>query len=232
MYNTDTEIMIKVITITYQCGSGGSEFAHLVAHKLGWELLDRGLVERVARVADLGATAAGFDDQAARWCEVLRARGIDLDELCPRVAPRWFDQPDEDSTHALAVELIRAAADFGECVIAVPGAQCSLQGRAGVFNVLVYAPLQERVARIQDRNPECTDIEAFLRKMDVQTARYMLEHYESEWLGMDLYLYDLCVNSSTGLDAAAALITAELMPTEKSCTPTAEEEPLPCHLRD
>lgn len=221
--------MIKIITIAREYGSGGSELARLVAHKLGWELLDRGLVKRVARVADLGTTAERFDKQAARWCEVLRARGVDLDELCPCITPRWFDHPDEDSIHALAVELIRAAADFGEYVIAVPGAQCSLQGRADVFKVLLYAPFQERVARIQHRYPECANAEAFLRQMDSQTAKYMLKHYEGEWLGTGLY--DLCVNTSTGLDGAAALINAELTHAEESCTP-AVQELSPCHLQD
>ena len=60
--------MIRVITITHQCGSGGTQLASLIARKFGWELLDRHLVDRIVRIADLDvAKAAQFDEQAARW---------------------------------------------------------------------------------------------------------------------------------------------------------------------
>ncbi|HEY1471767.1 MAG TPA: cytidylate kinase-like family protein [Candidatus Acidoferrum sp.] len=220
--------MIRVITITHQCGSDGSELAALIANKHRWDLLDRGLVDRVARVADLGETAERFDHQAARWCNVLKARGVNLDELCPRVEPRWFGEVDDDSIQPLSAQLIRAAADFGECVIAVPGAQCLLYGRQNVLNVLVYAPIQERLARVKDDHPECPDVHALLQQLDSQVTKYVLEHYESEWLGAGLCLYDLCINTSTGLDAAVARIDAELMFTQESCTATPEVFS-PCH---
>jgi len=216
--------MIKVITITHDCGSGGAEVARLVAHKLGWKVLDRSLLERIARVADLKMGVECFDEQAARWCEVLRSRGVNLAEVSPPVSPRWFGEVDDESIHALATQLIRAATDFGEYVIAVPGAQCLLRNHTDVLNVLVYAPTADRVARVQDRYPECADAEAFVREMDSQAAKYMHEHYESPRFGADLHLYDLCVNSSTGIQASAALINAKLMCVEENFTPVSEEE--------
>jgi hypothetical protein len=53
-----------------------------------------------------------------------------------------------------------------------------------------------------------------VREMDSQAAKYMLERYESEWLRAGVYLYDLCVNTSTGLQASATVINAELMRAE------------------
>ena len=69
-----------------------------------------------------------------------------------------------------------------------------------------------------------------MREMDSQAAKYMLERYESKWLGAGVYLYDLCVNTSTGLQASAAVINAELMRAEEDCTLIPEEEFSPCHL--
>ena len=222
--------MIKVITITHECGSAGTEVARLVAHKLDWEMLDRSLLERIARVADLETDLERFDEQAARWCEVLRSRRVNLDEVCPLVAPRWFGEVDDESIHALSTQLIRAAADLGECVFAAPGAQCLLRNRSNVLNVLVYAPIADRVARVQGRFPECSDAEAFVRQMDSQAAKYMIEHYEDQWLGAGLYLYDLCVKTSAGLRASAAFVSAELMLLEENCTAMPEEEFSPCQL--
>jgi hypothetical protein len=107
--------MIRVITITHQCGSGGTQLASLIARKFGWELLDHHLVDRIARIADLDvAKAAQFDEQAARWWRGLRPPRINLADCCPYVSPRWLDAVDEDSAHALATQLIQAAAHFVE----------------------------------------------------------------------------------------------------------------------
>jgi cytidylate kinase len=222
-------MMIKAITIAHQCGSGGAELAALVAHKLGWELLDQCLVERVARVADLdSSTVKRFDEVAVRWSGILGARGVVLREICPFVAPRWFEQLNDDSMHALTTELVRAAADFGECVIVASGAQCLLQTRPDVFHVLAYAPIEERATRVHDCYPECADLQAFLGQRDSQTANYILEHYGCDWL--DTGLYHLCSNTSMGLDRAATLISSTVGLADKACAPTAEEELVPCQF--
>jgi cytidylate kinase len=81
--------MIRVITITHQCGSGGTQLASLIARKFGWELLDHHLVDRIARIADLDvAKAAQFDEQAARWWCGLRPPRINSADCCPYVSPR------------------------------------------------------------------------------------------------------------------------------------------------
>ena len=95
--------MIRVITMTHQCGSGGTQLAFSMARKFGWELLDHDLVDRIARIAGLDlVTAAEFDAQAARWWRRLRRAGINPAACCPYVSPRWLDEVDEDSVHALA----------------------------------------------------------------------------------------------------------------------------------
>ena len=198
--------MIRVITITHQCGSGGTQLASLLARRFGWELLDHHLADRIARIADLDvATAARFDEPAARWWCGLRHAGINPADCCPYVSPRWLDKIDEDSVHALATQLIQAAADSGECVVVGRGAQCFLQGRSDVFNVLVYAPIEKRVRALQASWPEHRDVQALLTQMDSQRAEYIRQHYGRDWL--DPMLYDLCVSTVIGLDRSATLIT-------------------------
>lgn len=221
--------MIRVITIMHQCGSGGTQLASLIARKFGWELLDHRLVDRIARIADLDvATAAQFDEQAARWWRGLRHAGINPAACCPYVSPRWLDEVDEDSVHALATQLIQAAADSGECVVVGRGAQCLLQGRADVFNVLAYAPTEERVQALQARWPEHSDAQALLTRMDSQRAEYIRQHYGRDWL--DPMLYNLCVSTSIGLDRATTLINEAVVFPDTNWTRTADEEVSLCHL--
>jgi cytidylate kinase len=220
--------MFRVITITHQSGSDGTQLASLIARKLGWELLDYHLVDRIARIADLNfATAVQFDEQAARWWRRLRRAGINSAACCPYVSPRWLDEVDEDSVQDLATQLIQAAVDFGECVIVGRGAQCLLHGRSDVFNVLVYAPLEKRVQALHAHHPECTDVRALLALTDSRRAEYIRQYYRRDWL--DPMLYDLCLSTSVGLDRAASLINDAVMLPERSWAPATEEEVPPCH---
>ena len=215
--------MIRVITITHQCGSGGTQLASLIARKFGWELLDHHLVDRIARIADLdAATAAQFDEQATRWWRGLRQAEINPAPCCPYVSPRWLDEVDDDSAHALATHLIQAAADSGECVIVGRGAQCFLQGRSDVFKVLVYAPIEKRIQALLARWPEHRDVQDLLTRSDLQRAEYIRQYYRRDWL--DPLLYDLCVSTSIGLDRAVTLINDAVVFPDKNWTPTAEEE--------
>ena len=223
--------MIRIITITHQCGSGGTQLASLIARKFGWDLLDPHLVDRIARIADLDvATATQFDTHAARWWRGLRHAGINRAACCSYVSPRWLDEVDEDSVHALATQLIQAAADSGECVIVGRGAQCLLQGRADVFNVLAFAPIEERIQNLQARWPEHSDVQALLTWMDSQRAEYIRHYYGRDWL--DPMLYDLCVSTSIGLDRAATLINDAVVFPDNNWTPTAEEEASLCPSLD
>jgi hypothetical protein len=189
------------------------------------------LVDRIARIADLDvATAAQFDKQAARWWRVLRHTGINQVDRFPHVSPRWLDLIDEDCVHALATQLIQAAADSGECVIVGRGAQCLLQDRADVFHVLAYAPIEERVQALLARWPEHNDVEALLTSIDSQRAEYIRQHYGRDWL--DPMLYDLCISTSIGPDRASTLINDAVVFPDTSWTSIAEEEASLCHSPD
>src|SRR5215472_10483984 len=175
--------MIRVITIKHQVGSGGTQLASLLAQKFGWEVLDHHLVDRIARIADLDvATAAQFDEQAARRWRGVRHAGINPADGCPYLSPRWLDEIDEGSVHALATQLIQAAGDSGECVVVGRGAQCLLQGRADVFHVFAYAPIEQRVQALQARWPEHRDVQALLTGIDSQRAEYIRQYYGKDWL--------------------------------------------------
>ena len=223
--------MIRIITITHQCGTGGTQLASLLARKFGWELLDHHLADRIARIADLDlATAAQFDEQAAHWWRVLRHAGINPADCSPYVSPRWLDEIDEDSVHALATQLIQAAVDSGECVVVGRGAQSLLQGRADVFHVLAYAPIEQRIQALQARWPEHRDVQALLTGIDSQRAEYARQYYGRDWL--DPTLYDLCISTSIGLDRAATLINDAVVFPDTSWTSIAEEEGSLCHSPD
>lgn len=201
--------MISVVTIAREYGSGGAELGRLVALKLGWELLDRQLVDRVANIAGLDPEAAArLDEQASRWWRWVVAAGASIASPYPFALSMWSGETDEDSVHALTTQLIQAAADSGGCVIVGRGAQCFLQGRPDVFNVLAYAPLEERIRRLRARQPESADIPPLIKEVDNRRAKYVRHYYRRDWC--DKTLYDLCINTALGLEVATELVTTAI----------------------
>lgn len=198
--------MISVVTIAREYGSGGAELGRLIAVKLGWELLDRQLVDRVALIAGVDPKiAASLDERALRW---WRWAVAGMSYNAPYSAPEQSTTIDEDSLHDITMRLIQQAADFGKCVIIGRGAQCFLRGRTDVLNVLAYAPIDQRIRRLRARQPDCVDLEARMKEVDSQRASYVRQYYRSDWL--DKSLYDLCINTGLGLEVAADLITTAI----------------------
>src|SRR5579863_8008878 len=59
---------VKVITVEREYGSRGGEFAHDLAERLGWRLLDAELINRAAQAAGVDPkTAARFDERLDPW---------------------------------------------------------------------------------------------------------------------------------------------------------------------
>ncbi len=59
---------VKVITVEREYGSHGAEFAHDLAARLGWRLLDSELVDGAARIAGVDPKAAAkFDERLDPW---------------------------------------------------------------------------------------------------------------------------------------------------------------------
>ena len=193
----------NVVTIAREYGSGGCEIGRLLAEMLGWELVDRQLLERVAALGriDPESAEAGDEQPCAWWERVLRGfrcggpehytgglnAGVDRDEL-QRVTAR----------------VIREAGKRGGCVIVGRCAQCVLRDQPGVLHVLVWAPLQERLERLKREHPEERDIPGLLRRMDAEHARYAHDYYGCDLC--DRKLFQLCLNSTIGLESCARLI--------------------------
>ena len=60
--------MIQVITVEREYGSQGADFAHHLAERLGWKLIDSCLIEDVARKAGVAPTLVKrFDERVDPW---------------------------------------------------------------------------------------------------------------------------------------------------------------------
>jgi len=194
----------RVVTVAREYGSGGAAVAGRLARRLGYQLLDRGLIGRIAEVARIPPErAAKLDEHVDPWVERI-ARSLwrgGFEALAP---VHESDLVDAERLAALCGRVIEEVAEAGGCVIVGRGGQCVLRGRPDVFHVFVYGRREERVERLRGRLAAGTDALAALEATDRERAAYVRRHYGHDWL--DPRLYHLMINSTLGEEAAAAAI--------------------------
>jgi cytidylate kinase len=216
--------MFNVVTIAREYGSGGAEVGRRVAERLGWEFLDREIIERVAAMGKIDRNwAAQADEQSCAWWErVLNGfRHGGPEVYVGGIADTGVDR---DSLQQFTARVIEEAGKTGNCVIVGRSSQCVLRKEPRALHVLVYAPLQEKLERMKHRHPQERDLQALLRRMDAERT-----HYAQDYFGCDTRergLYHLCLNSTIGLDTCAGLIMNAIRFSEMKQEPEREETPI------
>jgi cytidylate kinase len=195
--------MFNVVTIAREYGSGGAGVGRKIAELLGWEFLDKQIIERAAVAGRVRCDWIEAADEKSRswWEDALHGLNISL-ELSPD------SSLDYDTVQVATARVIQEAARVGNCVIIGRSSQCVLRHHPHVLHALVYAPLAEKMERMKLRHPHERDLRALLQRMDSDRSHYTQNYFGCDWL--DRRLYHLCVNSTLGLDACAELIVRSL----------------------
>lgn len=189
---------MAVVAISRKVGSYGDEIAALVAQRLGYRLVDRERVHRLAQECD---------DEFRRVCAVFEAE--------EGQGGLWEHLVFGDPAHtALFAALNLELAAQGDVVLVGRGAQVVLQGVPGVFKARIVAPKALRVERIMAlRGLGQEEALDYVSRHDEQRRALIQSVFRAD-LG-DWSLYDLVLNTA-GLakEAAAEVIVrgVELMP--------------------
>ena len=121
-----------MVTISRQAGTGGDEIARVLAEELGWNFLDKEVLERL-----------------------LVERGF------PKMEVEIYDEKKPGFWHRFSAERDRylhflkmVSYEFarrGSCVIVGRGGQILFKDVPGTINVRVVAPLQDRVMKVREK---------------------------------------------------------------------------------
>lgn len=197
--------MYRMLTVAREYGSGGGPIAEKVADRLGWALLDHGLITRIAKHAQVDpALCARYDETVDSWVHRLTKRAFGRGAFESVGGVPGIDVFDGDAMAALSRKLIEEAADIGNCIVVGRGAQCILQGRPDAFHVFVYAPMEERLRRVRERYGPTQATPDAIRANDRDRAAYVKHHYGCEW--SNPHLYHAMFSSMLGEDAVADAI--------------------------
>jgi hypothetical protein len=196
--------MFNVVTIARDYGSGGADVGRRAAKMLGWELLDRQIIERVAAIGKIDRIwAAEADEQSQGWWEKVLA-GFRYGGPALYLGGIGYMGVDRDSLQLFTARVIEEAGRTGNCVIVGRSSQCVLRNEPRALHVMVYAPLEEKLERMTRRHPNERDLQGLLRRIDAERMNYAQNYFGCD--SRERGLYHLCINSTLGLDASAELI--------------------------
>ena len=192
------------IAISREAGSRGTEIAHIVGQQLGWDVLDKELLDFIAQRYKLPRDMLEIvDETRANWFHDVLGTFFDS---------RLVSQ-DSYVTHLQRIMYL--AALHGNVVFVGRGAQCVLPRSNGVA-VRIIAPLKQRVEHMMQRgNLKRAAAAKLVEELDASRAEFCRRHFHHNI--QDPLEYDLIVNTARlSLEAAAELIVDTLCRAQRS----------------
>ena len=180
---------MAVITVSRQLGSHGARIARALAGELGYDLVDKAVVNRVIRQYGLTRLDAVYDHKPKVW-ELFNQNSV--------------------TTIEMMNETIAAVAARGNVVIVGRGGFRVLAGMSDVLNVFVKAPDDVRAARIAKRDHVSAEEAArLIKEDDALRARFTRLFYSADWA--DESQFDLVVDTGVDSDEQAKTRIKEAM---------------------
>ncbi len=200
----------RVVCLSFSDGARGREVGQLVSSRLGYRLIDEGIVWRAAQEAGLERHAvADAERRKSLLARLLEGAAASSAAGAPAFGlPALPDdvRTERDDLRGLITTAIEETAAEGNCVIVAHAASLALARREDVLRVLVTASPETRCARLADeRGLDERAAAKLLEESDAGRAAYLRRFY-----GMRAELptaYDLVLNTDRiDPELAAALI--------------------------
>ncbi|HSR42656.1 MAG TPA: cytidylate kinase-like family protein [Longimicrobiales bacterium] len=208
--------VIGVVTVAREFGSGGSDLAHALGRRLGWRVVDKEVVARVARELEVPEREVAVRDEhvpglAERVGAFLAGA---FAEVTPPVVPPT--RLDEREVAEVADAILMEAAARPPVILVGHGGMCLLSGREDVLHLRVVAPLEYRVGEVCRRlRMDGARAREEIRARDRDRAHYIRHRFQTAW--EDPALYALVVNSAEvgpedGARAVEAMLAGRVSP--------------------
>ncbi|MBQ7549833.1 MAG: cytidylate kinase-like family protein [Clostridia bacterium] len=191
---------IKVITVSREFGSGGRTIGRLVAERLGWSFYDREIVNAVAQKSGF---AEKFIEENGEYANVNSSL---LFNLSVGAGAENGVLSLYDEIFNAQSQIIRDAAEKGNCVIVGRCADFILSDRDDCLNVFIYSDTESRKKRIIEVYGENNKpIEKRIRDKDKRRKVYYKSFTGGKW--GEMKNYHLAMDSGRiGLEKCADMI--------------------------
>ena len=196
-----------VITINRQFGTGGHEIGAEIAKRLGVKLLDKQILEAVARKFDIGAdTVMKLESRNTSWWDDFTQfyRSYMIDNHHHDLGP-------ELTSHQLfeaQATVIRQIAEEESCVIVGRCAFDIFRHHPNALKIFIHSPEEKRIKRIVDKyGVSSADAKLMIVDNDYTRELYTKTYTGTEWY--DARNYDVTLDvSAFGLNGSVDYLMA------------------------
>jgi cytidylate kinase len=193
------------VALSREAGTLGTLVAREVGKRMGWQVYDHELLERIAEDMHVRATLlAHVDERQQSWLlESVEAL------LATPVQNEWNPRVTESAYVRHLIQTVLALGFQGECVIVGRGSPFILPAET-TLRVRLVAPLNHRMAALSKSLGISTKEAARrIRTLDRERSDFVQDHFQKD--PTDPRHYDLVLNTGRlSTDAAAGLIDEAL----------------------
>ncbi|MBM3277446.1 MAG: cytidylate kinase-like family protein [Candidatus Handelsmanbacteria bacterium] len=219
---------MAVITIARQLGSSGDWIAEKVAEQLGYQCVDRRLVEEMAGLADVPVEEVEKLDEKGEGRIALFLKrllvpeagagglplavgfpefGMEFPYLLERGRPERNTYMDRGTYQLLITTLVQDFGATGKTVVVGRASQLILAELPGAFHCRVVAPFKLRCERLaQARQMDLESAARLVEQHDRWRKQYLENYYSADW--DDPLLYHLTINTGKVEPEAAVELIA------------------------
>jgi hypothetical protein len=171
------------ITVDREAETSGTDVAQEVGRRLGWQVYDHELLERIAAEHGLRVSLLeSLDEKRQSWL----VESMEAFSQQPRIGETGY-------VHHLMQTILSLGA-HGGCVIVGRGAGLLLP-LATTLRVRLMAPVEDRVANVMSqRGLSKHDAERWLETTDRERIAFVKDHFQKD--PTDPHRYDLLLNTS------------------------------------
>jgi cytidylate kinase len=197
-------MMVRVVTIEREFGSGGAKIAKLLADKLGWKLWDQLLTSEIARHAQCDRSEVERREERMDPLYYRLLKSFLRGSFEGSLNVHRLKLLDADRIFRLTERIVGEAADAGNCVIVGRGSCFFLANRTDAFHVFLYAPYEEKIRRLVESGTDRAEAARLVDTVDQERADFIKKYFDKVWPCRSLY--NLMINSQIGDEAVVQTI--------------------------
>jgi len=196
--------MIKVLTIEREYGSGAADIARKVSERLGWTLWDQLLTTEIARHLECDSLHIERREECRDPLHYRLFKAFLRGSFEGSLNAPKMKIADAEGIRAVTEQLVRAAAQEGNCVIVGRGSAYYLHDRPDAFHVFVYAPLDERVGRLRQTGKSEQEALELAETVDLDRAAFIKQCFGVEFPARQYF--HVMINSAMGDESVVQVI--------------------------
>lgn len=205
---------IRIITVEREYGSGGAAIARSLAERLNWKLWDEELTAEIARVAKVDRKAAQRCDEHVDTL-LYRLFKVYARGSYERALPVAADTGAFDTDRMVATlhQVVDDVASRGTSIIVGRGATYFLRNHTDAFHVFIYAPVEEKIRRLQGIGKTEKEARQLIDEIDRDRAAFIRHYFQAQWPHRPLY--NMMINSKFGDEHVVEIILQSIATLEK-----------------